>query len=209
MENNINRKKEVNEKQLDSARQILIETIPLSEYLNDNNLTYHSNKYGKICCPIHEESTPSCIYDDEKSVFNCFGCGKGGSVVELHLHIARKDNSSISYLKAILDLAKTYNIDIPDVFSTEVVVVPNVTFNKKTRYSQREDIKQKRYEIQLQRASNEFKNTSPTTRFAIAKILNRYYLDVYTAEQAVKAIGKIKTLYNQKMLAAMNKKKKN
>ncbi|MCD9460955.1 CHC2 zinc finger domain-containing protein, partial [Marinibactrum halimedae] len=42
-------------------------------------------KQGKdyaVCCPFHEEKTPSCIISPESNLFNCFGCGAGGSVID-------------------------------------------------------------------------------------------------------------------------------
>ena len=38
------------------------------------------NRKGFICCPFHEEKTPSCKVDDNG--FYCFGCGAHGDVIE-------------------------------------------------------------------------------------------------------------------------------
>lgn len=42
-------------------------------------------KQGKdfaLCCPFHEDKTPSCIITPKSNLFNCFGCGAGGSVID-------------------------------------------------------------------------------------------------------------------------------
>lgn len=42
-------------------------------------------KQGKdhvVCCPFHEEKTPSCIISPKTNLFHCFGCGTGGSVID-------------------------------------------------------------------------------------------------------------------------------
>ena len=40
---------------------------------------YEPNKAGFICCPFHNEKTPSMkIYDTS---YNCFGCGANGDVI--------------------------------------------------------------------------------------------------------------------------------
>lgn len=42
-------------------------------------------KQGKdyvVCCPFHEEKTPSCVISPKTNLFNCFGCGAGGSVID-------------------------------------------------------------------------------------------------------------------------------
>src|SRR5881397_3582684 len=37
----------------------------------------------KALCPFHQEKTPSFSIDAAKSLFYCFGCGKGGDVITL------------------------------------------------------------------------------------------------------------------------------
>lgn len=40
---------------------------------------------SKICCPFHQEDTPSFSYSAEKGVWRCFGaCKDGGDVIALH-----------------------------------------------------------------------------------------------------------------------------
>ena len=42
-------------------------------------------KIPKICCPFHEEDTPSFSYSSEKGLWRCFGaCKVGGDVIALH-----------------------------------------------------------------------------------------------------------------------------
>ncbi len=36
-----------------------------------------------VCCPIHQEKTPSCHIDLNKQVWHCFGCDTGGDAVQL------------------------------------------------------------------------------------------------------------------------------
>lgn len=39
----------------------------------------------KICCPFHEEDTPSFSFSVEKGIWRCFGaCHTGGDVIALH-----------------------------------------------------------------------------------------------------------------------------
>lgn len=42
-------------------------------------------KTPKICCPFHQEDTPSFSYSPEKGVWRCFGaCKFGGDVIAMH-----------------------------------------------------------------------------------------------------------------------------
>lgn len=46
---------------------------------------YEVTRQGKdsvVRCPFHEEHTPSCIISPKTNLFNCFGCGAGGSVID-------------------------------------------------------------------------------------------------------------------------------
>lgn len=45
-----------------------------------------------VCCPLHDEDTPSCRYYPETESFYCFGCGKGGNVIYLHKYFASRMN---------------------------------------------------------------------------------------------------------------------
>ncbi|WP_211214971.1 CHC2 zinc finger domain-containing protein [Microbulbifer variabilis] len=46
---------------------------------------YQSERQGKdyvVSCPFHEEKTPSLIISPKSNLFNCFGCGAAGSVID-------------------------------------------------------------------------------------------------------------------------------
>jgi DNA primase len=49
------------------------------------NQGYALVKQGKdfaLCCPFHNDKTPSCVITPKSNLFNCFGCGAGGSVID-------------------------------------------------------------------------------------------------------------------------------
>ena len=44
----------------------------------------HIDRCGKVKCPFHGEKTASLkVYDDPQRGWHCFGCGSGGSVIDL------------------------------------------------------------------------------------------------------------------------------
>ena len=46
---------------------------------------YTVTKQGKdyaLCCPFHDDKEPSCIITPKSNLFNCFGCGAAGSVID-------------------------------------------------------------------------------------------------------------------------------
>ncbi|HAM81354.1 DNA primase [Ornithinibacillus bavariensis] len=59
-------------------------------------------------CPFHGEKTASFSVTQEKQIFHCFGCGKGGNVVTFLMEM-----ENFSFFEAIKYLAERANIDLP------------------------------------------------------------------------------------------------
>ncbi|HCI56074.1 MAG TPA: DNA primase [Bacteroidales bacterium] len=65
-------------------------------------------------CPFHNEKTPSFTVSPSKGIFKCFGCGKGGNVVNFIM-----EHEHLSYPEALKYLAKKYDIEIEESQSSE------------------------------------------------------------------------------------------
>ncbi|NFT04105.1 hypothetical protein FDF18_12510 [Clostridium sporogenes] len=51
--------------------------------LIENETGEKFNKNNNMCCPFHNEKTPSfSIYEDGKAKFKCFGCGENGDIID-------------------------------------------------------------------------------------------------------------------------------
>ena len=59
-------------------------------------------------CPIHGEKTPSFNVDSDKQLFYCFGCGRGGTVIQLVMECEH-----MSFPDAVETLAKRVNMPMP------------------------------------------------------------------------------------------------
>ncbi|MCB8964239.1 MAG: DNA primase [Bacteroidales bacterium] len=64
-------------------------------------------------CPFHNEKTPSFTVSPSKGIFKCFGCGKGGSVVNFVMEIEH-----LNYVEALKFLAKKYSIEVVEKEAT-------------------------------------------------------------------------------------------
>ena len=112
------------EEQIKKARDMLARKIPLSKYIEDNRLGRTTEGKGTICCPVHDENTPSFVYDDTIQRCNCFGCGIGGTIVELHFHINKDIDTRYTMVRSIKELAEKYKVEIPNLYERTVDVKP-------------------------------------------------------------------------------------
>ena len=53
-----------------------------------------ANLFG--LCPFHNEKTPSFSVSPDKQIYHCFGCGKGGGVINFIMEI-----ESLSFPEAV------------------------------------------------------------------------------------------------------------
>ncbi|MEN2465004.1 DNA primase [Ornithinibacillus sp. JPR2-1] len=60
-------------------------------------------------CPFHGEKSPSFSVTQEKQIFHCFGCGKGGNVVTFLMEM-----ESFNFFEAIKHLADRSGIELPE-----------------------------------------------------------------------------------------------
>jgi len=58
-------------------------------------------------CPFHTERTPSFSVSQDKQIFHCFGCGKGGNVFSFLI-----EHERMSFIEAVRHLAQKSNIII-------------------------------------------------------------------------------------------------
>lgn len=60
-------------------------------------------------CPFHGEKTPSFHVVPERQAFHCFGCGKGGGVINFIMEV-----ENLPFLEAVRFLAKRAGMELPE-----------------------------------------------------------------------------------------------
>lgn len=65
-------------------------------------------------CPFHTEKTPSFSVSRDKQIYKCFGCGKGGGVINFVMEMEH-----LSYPDAIRHLAKRAGMEVPETAGNE------------------------------------------------------------------------------------------
>ena len=67
-----------------------------------------SGQNYKGLCPLHSEKTPSFTVSPGKNIWHCFGCGKGGNIIDFII-----EKKGLTFIEAINDLATDNNIVLP------------------------------------------------------------------------------------------------
>lgn len=66
-----------------------------------------SNLFG--LCPFHSEKTPSFSVSPDKQIYHCFGCGKGGGVINFIMEV-----ENLSFPEAVEFLARRAGMPMPE-----------------------------------------------------------------------------------------------
>ena len=69
----------------------------------------------KACCPFHQERSPSFMVNEEKNMWHCFGCGKGGDVFAFVMEI-----EGLEFREALVLLAEKAGVELPKFRQGEV-----------------------------------------------------------------------------------------
>lgn len=60
-------------------------------------------------CPFHNEKTPSFSVSQEKQIYKCFGCGKGGGAISFVM-----EQENLSFVDAVKSLARRSGMEVPE-----------------------------------------------------------------------------------------------
>lgn len=66
-----------------------------------------AGRHWKALCPFHSEKTPSFIVSPERATWHCFGCGKGGSVIDFVMEYEHVD-----FIEALETLAEIAGVKL-------------------------------------------------------------------------------------------------
>jgi DNA primase len=89
------------------ARLNIVELIGSYVRLEKSGIHY------KACCPFHQERTPSFMVNEEKNMWHCFGCGKGGDAFAFVMEI-----EGLSFREALTLLAEKTGVELPQYQTT-------------------------------------------------------------------------------------------
>lgn len=85
------------------ARLNIVDLIGSYVHLDKSGVHY------KACCPFHQERTPSFMVNEEKNMWHCFGCGKGGDVFAFVMEM-----EGLEFREALKMLAERAGVVLPE-----------------------------------------------------------------------------------------------
>ncbi|PKL05892.1 MAG: DNA primase [Spirochaetae bacterium HGW-Spirochaetae-9] len=88
-------------------QEVLDKTNYLGMFQEKIRLTKKGGKWWGLC-PFHSEKTASFSVDGERGLFYCFGCQKGGSLIDFLM-----ETDKLSFVEAIEELAERAHVPIP------------------------------------------------------------------------------------------------
>ena len=68
----------------------------------------------KACCPFHQERSPSFMVNEERNMWHCFGCGKGGDAFAFVMEI-----EGLDFREALTLLAEKTGVELPKYQATD------------------------------------------------------------------------------------------
>lgn len=67
-----------------------------------------SGTHWKANCPFHQERTPSFMVNEERNMWHCFGCAKGGDIFAFVMEI-----EGLEFREALVMLAERAGVELP------------------------------------------------------------------------------------------------
>ena len=88
--------------------QELIDKNDIVDYISKSVRLKRAGSTYKGLCPFHKEKTPSFSVSPDKQLFYCFGCGKGGTVINF---VMQQEN--LDFVESVKLLAEKCGMELP------------------------------------------------------------------------------------------------
>jgi DNA primase len=87
--------------------QNLKEKVDLVEVISSYLPVKKAGKTFKLCCPFHNEKTPSFVVQRGDSHYHCFGCGAHGDAINFLVNYLK-----VSFVEAVEMLAEKFGVEL-------------------------------------------------------------------------------------------------
>ena len=91
----------------DLKKQEILDKISIVDLISEYvSLKQKGDKYWGLC-PFHNEKTPSFSVTEDKNMFYCFGCHKGGNAFDFLIEM-----ENLSFFEAFKRLGETAGVEV-------------------------------------------------------------------------------------------------
>jgi len=82
---------------IEAIKEYIQTNVKISELLDTYEMSYKqvSPTRLKLCCPFHDEATPSMVVYLENNSFHCFGCSRNGNAITFLMYHQKKSFTEI------------------------------------------------------------------------------------------------------------------
>ena len=105
--------------------QKLKTAISITEIVGEHVVLRKSGANYVGLCPFHSERTPSFSVSETKQLYHCYGCKKGGDLINFVMEIL-----GVSFQEAVEELAEKTRVALPDNWSRDSEGDPNSPANE-------------------------------------------------------------------------------
>lgn len=168
----------VDREKFQEACNVLRDNIRITEYLEkEGHVRYGLEEAtGMIRCPFpdHDDGTPSFSYNEDKKVFHCFGCDRGGDIVNLHYHFKEIEDERYTRTKAVRELSNVFEVVIPNLYIREL------KRGRVNRYNRRRvdvsNLSEDFYKEKIRGYEKNIRNIEEDKRIRIYRLIDDMYL---------------------------------
>lgn len=101
------------------AKTAINSSLQISTFLADNGIAVESNR--QICCPLHDDSTPSFSVNFATNEWKCFGCPDGGHYIDIWQKLTNKRTGSNYTIYSAVDNILKQNPEICAMLGFETI----------------------------------------------------------------------------------------
>lgn len=146
-----------------------------------DNYPVQFNYKPVVCCPLHDEDTPSFRFYEETNSFYCFGCQIGGDIIELHRNFVGRMSGTKPDRDDTVQFLYNYFIK-----GKELVALANTDqVNKEKLNSDSDIVKLNLYRIDLEQSISFDNSISLDDKKKIWEVLDN--IDILISQNLIKA----------------------
>lgn len=141
-----------------------------------------SRQQNTICCPFHNDESPSLGINDERGIFNCFGCSASGDYIKAYMLLNNLNTGeNLNYYTAAERLVKE-----DSSLGIKTLNVPEMTMSIDTGLARRVKPSELQKVVTLPMLAKEMGKTGRPTYSEISHIVE--LLDNFTLEEVWKMV---------------------